>query len=163
LAACADTAPAPGAQRAVIGGVFVFVLVTPGVDAVRPHGTFHRRALYPDGAVIWIHWHELGSCRIHAHPVEDGTRVNVVATFTHAHRGVLAAMDPDRRYVKPGRAAQHGEMDVHLAAGRGIEQEVHFRIVAAIGYNRIRRRPGAEPSELPVELASGVSTREDLL
>src|SRR5690242_8470929 len=101
FAARPDTAPAPAMIHTEIGTVFVFVLVLAGVNAVGPQRNLLRRALHTDGGTA-RNLHQPVARAVHAHPVEDGSGVNVVPAFAQTEGAVHAAMLIHRRNIKTG-------------------------------------------------------------
>ena len=125
FAAGANAAPAPDMIHAEVGAVFVFVVVLTGVNTIRPQVTLHRCALHPDGGAAG-HLHHAVALRVHAHPVEDGSGVNVVPAFAHAGSAIRATVIPNRRDVKSGGPARQGIMHFQnrIRLGRGAHRDL---------------------------------------
>ena len=54
-------------------------------------------------------------------------------------------------------------MDVHHAVGGGVEEQIHFAIIAVVGDDRVRKISRTESAEFPIKFSAVLSAGEQLL
>ncbi len=145
---------------AVVGGVFIFILVLPGINAIGSTSeTFHRvRLARPTAPFAGRYRHQTVSLRIHAHPVKNRSRINIVAAFPSMRDGgrPRLAMDPNGGDIKTrsSRAPSRNECPPRRWR-RKLKSRLDLRIIRGVGDDGIAWRvAGTKTAELPIKLAA---------